>query len=478
MSRTLERLKEPEQHLDLAPDMDQVEAEHDPAASRRASLADLRRQDPVQRKGAGDASDRVVHDVAARGVASPAGKLPHVDAIQRSFGAHDVSNIQAHVGGDSARAMGAEAYATGNHVVFDQQPDLHTAAHEAAHVVQQAKGVNLYGGVGKAGDHHEQQADAVADRVVAGESAEDLLGEPTTASADGGAVQAKGAPSQAHADGGVILAVQAHAKLTAARMNAAAVTITNALQMDTSSEAGSGPMQNTIEAAIALVDNDLDNLAGEMSRVPDVLRGTLDEELGAVYGAFHMTWAPALNKVYASLGWKGLVTTSRNKMQHVFRIVGRQEADMRAVLPPRIADPALAAEQRDDELVAAELEAIKWGMHSVETALDLIKADLHSSVADQGKQALALNVSVQQLVNVLEPVDPDHIGKISKLPILIKKVESLQAEVMKMKDADEDKGKALAPTIGYNTQLSSNLHKLKTKIAAIKAVKKANGKRR
>ncbi len=474
MSRTLERLKQPEQHHDLA-DTDHVEAEHDPAASRRASLADLRRQDPVQRKGAGDASNRGVHDVAARGVASPGGKLPHFDAIQRSFGAHDVSNIQAHVGDESARAMGAEAYATGNHVVFDKEPDLHTAAHEAAHVVQQAKGVNLYGGVGKAGDTHEQQADAVADRVVAGESAEDLLGEPTAACADAEAVQAKPAPAQAHADGAVILAIQAHAKLTAARMHASAATITNALQMDTSSEAGSGPMHNTIEAAIALVDNDLDALAAEMSRVPDVLRGTLDPELGAVYGAFHMSWAPALNKVWASLGWKGLVTNARNKMQHVFRIVGREEADMRAVLPPRIADPALAAEQRDDELMAAELEAIKWGMHSVETALDLVKADLHSSVPDQSKQALALNVSVQQLVNVLEPVNPDHIGKISKLPILIKKVEALQAEVMSMKD--EDKGKALATTIGYNTQLSSNLHKLKTKIAAISAVKKSNRKR-
>lgn len=55
--------------------------------------------------------------------------------------------------------------------------DLHTVAHEAAHVVQQRGGVQLKGGVGAAGDAYERHADAVADRVVAGESAEDLLAQ-------------------------------------------------------------------------------------------------------------------------------------------------------------------------------------------------------------------------------------------------------------------------------------------------------------
>lgn len=72
--------------------------------------------------------------------------------------------------------MGARAYAMGNHVAFGIQPDLHTAAHEAAHVVQQRAGVSLSGGVGQAGDAYERHADAVDDRVVAGESAEALLG--------------------------------------------------------------------------------------------------------------------------------------------------------------------------------------------------------------------------------------------------------------------------------------------------------------
>jgi peptidoglycan hydrolase-like protein with peptidoglycan-binding domain len=118
-----------------------------------------------------------VHAAAARGVATPTSGLPHGDAIQRAFGRHDVSSIQAHTGGDaaqSAKAMGADAYAAGDHVVLGKS-DLHTVAHEAAHVVQQRGGVQLKGGVGQAGDSYERHADAVADKVVAGESAEGLL---------------------------------------------------------------------------------------------------------------------------------------------------------------------------------------------------------------------------------------------------------------------------------------------------------------
>jgi hypothetical protein len=119
-----------------------------------------------------------VHHAAARGVATPAQALPFGDAIQRSFGRHDVSSVQAHAGPEAAAtagAMGAEAYATGNHVVLGQAADLHTVAHEAAHVVQQRGGVQLKDGVGAAGDAHEQHADAVADAVVQGKSAEPLL---------------------------------------------------------------------------------------------------------------------------------------------------------------------------------------------------------------------------------------------------------------------------------------------------------------
>src|SRR5690242_14847891 len=60
-----------------------------------------------------------VSERAAAGVAGGGGALPHQAAIQRSFGRHDVGGIEAHVGGAAAgasAALGAEAYATGNHV--------------------------------------------------------------------------------------------------------------------------------------------------------------------------------------------------------------------------------------------------------------------------------------------------------------------------------------------------------------------------
>lgn len=127
-----------------------------------------------------------VQAIAAEGVSGGGSTLPHLDTIQASFGGHDVSGVDAHVGGSAgqaAKAIGAEAYATGNSVAFANSPDLHTAAHEAAHVVQQRAGVQLKGGVGEVGDVYEQQADAVADLVVAGESAEAALGPVTGGSA-------------------------------------------------------------------------------------------------------------------------------------------------------------------------------------------------------------------------------------------------------------------------------------------------------
>ncbi|HRE88410.1 MAG TPA: DUF4157 domain-containing protein, partial [Myxococcota bacterium] len=144
-----------------------------------------------------------VHTQAQAGVAGGGQQLPHLDKIQASFGRHDVSGTRAHVGGDAKKAsdgIGAKAYATGNDVAFGEAPDLHTAAHEAAHVVQQRDGVQLKGGVGEVGDSYEQQADAVADRVVQGKSAEDLLGS--------------GQSQESAAAGGVQKAVQRDAATT------------------------------------------------------------------------------------------------------------------------------------------------------------------------------------------------------------------------------------------------------------------------
>jgi len=145
----------------------------------------------VQRKG--DNVSAEVHATAEAGTAGPAGQLPFADKIQASFGRHDVSGIRSHTDGAATAAnakMGSQAYARGIDAVFGRRPDLHTAAHEAAHVVQQRSGVQLKDGVGERGDAYERHADAVADVVVAGGSAESLLSTMAGSSGGGGPAQA------------------------------------------------------------------------------------------------------------------------------------------------------------------------------------------------------------------------------------------------------------------------------------------------
>jgi hypothetical protein len=131
---------------------------------------------------------------ARQGTSGTPEKLSFLEPIQAAFGRHDVSNVEQYTDDRAAAAnqqMGAKAFATGDAIAFAGAPDLHTAAHEAAHVVQQRGGVQLKDDVGASGDLYEQHADAVADKVVAGESAEALL--DTMARGDGGsrAVQHK-----------------------------------------------------------------------------------------------------------------------------------------------------------------------------------------------------------------------------------------------------------------------------------------------
>jgi hypothetical protein len=177
---------------------------------------------PVQRRtgaagGAGAERTEAVatadiHAAAALGTSGPSTELPHRDPIQRAFGRHDVGHIKAHVGGAAqagTAAMGADAFATGDRVAFAAQPDLHTAAHEAAHVVQQRGGVQLAGGVGEAGDTYEKHADDVADLVVQGQSAEALLDQHSGQHAGQSAGQHAGQPAGGGDRGGG--AIQRHA---------------------------------------------------------------------------------------------------------------------------------------------------------------------------------------------------------------------------------------------------------------------------
>jgi hypothetical protein len=131
---------------------------------------------------------RLPTTIARQGTSGVGGQLPHHDRIQAAFGRHDISGVKAYAGGaasEASRALGAQAYAHGDAVAFASSPDLHTAAHEAAHVAQQRGGVQLAGGIDQPGDSYERHADAVADAVVAGSSAEPLLDQGSQSSESG-----------------------------------------------------------------------------------------------------------------------------------------------------------------------------------------------------------------------------------------------------------------------------------------------------
>ena len=161
------------------------------------ALADNRRGRASARTSPGDRAK--VQEAADRGIAGPGRRLPYLDVIQRWFGHHDVSTVVAHTDGRAKAAcdsIGAAAFATGSHVAFGSAPSLHTAAHEAAHVVQQRAGVQLRGGVGEAGDAYERQADRVADLVTRGQSAAAVLDEGGAGASAGRAAEGKASPVQ------------------------------------------------------------------------------------------------------------------------------------------------------------------------------------------------------------------------------------------------------------------------------------------
>ncbi len=269
------------------------------AGARTAAPVTQRRAAP---NGGGAATEEpaAVHAQAAAGVSGPGAELPFRELIERAFGfEHDLSGIRAHVGGAAAaaaEAIGATAYATGNDIAFASAPDLHTAAHEAAHVVQQRAGVHLYGGVGQDGDAYEQHADAVADRVVAGQSAADLLAGGS-ARGTGTAVQrrrerrAGDAPTSAGPDGDLMKAV--------GRVETAATALQLALHR-------SGP----IDAPTAAFEIALDGLAAAVHRqqTPSRAQATAvrrvlaraDEVIRAV-GARHHSAHPTLDRIAVAL---------------------------------------------------------------------------------------------------------------------------------------------------------------------------------
>ena len=167
---TFKRAKEPEdtrdqEQLDEGPLLIGV-GQSNAAAAATAQRARTKRVQLKSVRAGTSPSGFSVPDIAARGMAGPATDFPYKAAIESSFGRAIPG--QAHLDSNAAgacEALGAHGYASDGAAAFaSNAPSLHTAAHEAAHLVQQTSGVRLKG-EGSATDELEEHADDAASLV-------------------------------------------------------------------------------------------------------------------------------------------------------------------------------------------------------------------------------------------------------------------------------------------------------------------------
>jgi hypothetical protein len=106
--------------------------------------------------------------------------LPHAQKMEAAFGT-SFEGVKARTGAQTEmRELGAHAVARGDEITFaSAQPSEHLVAHELTHVIQQRRGgasAQAKAIEPGARDALEQEADAVADRVVAGGTAGEVRG--------------------------------------------------------------------------------------------------------------------------------------------------------------------------------------------------------------------------------------------------------------------------------------------------------------
>lgn len=125
------------------------------------------------------AQAHALHSLAEKGVSGSGQPLPYREVLKKHLPDADfLDDARMHVDASARQATGAlqaHAYATSKdgtpRIAFDSpQPDLHTVAHEVAHLVQQRRGIELSHGLGRAGDAHEREADRLADAVMRGDA--------------------------------------------------------------------------------------------------------------------------------------------------------------------------------------------------------------------------------------------------------------------------------------------------------------------
>jgi hypothetical protein len=198
-------MKKPKAHQQLGPRVQRSEA--DAATPARAmsppvfsGLGRVPAAPALQRQSAGAGDMPQAAAAAAAHVSRSPGRPldPAPRALLEQRLQQDFGGVRVHADGQaaaSAAAVGARAYTMGQDIVFgrgEYRPGTaegtRLLAHELTHVVQQRRGVSVDGGMGRAGDAYERQADAVAGAVVAGRPAHGLLASAAGAGGGGGGV--------------------------------------------------------------------------------------------------------------------------------------------------------------------------------------------------------------------------------------------------------------------------------------------------
>ena len=121
---------------------------------------------------------QATHKVAKEGMASSGSKIPYKSELEQAF-KRDFSSVKVHKGPKAKEAnkqLGSKAYTLENHIVFGtDSPSKELVAHELTHTIQQRADIQYKGKTSESGDSYEQNANAVADRVVKRKNIEDLL---------------------------------------------------------------------------------------------------------------------------------------------------------------------------------------------------------------------------------------------------------------------------------------------------------------
>ena len=166
------------------PDVDYVEAEHDPAASRRASDAGIQQMlgPRIQRKAAAGAKPSAESAGVQHAASQSGAPLPTElrGRFEGSLGT-ELSGVRVHTSSASAEAadgLGAKAYTTGQDIHFAagqydpaSKDGQHLLAHEVAHTVQQGSSRTLPQAkleVSGPADAHEHEADQAASSMIVG----------------------------------------------------------------------------------------------------------------------------------------------------------------------------------------------------------------------------------------------------------------------------------------------------------------------